>query len=337
MKRWVVIYALSGLLFLSFMSLGRWIDLKNKRQRKERISSPTQSLTSSQSPLLSRLAPPPFTRCTHPALDEISGWVQSKRFPKFYWVHNDSLDRARLFIVNERCTFIKEISIQGALNLDWEDLTLDREGRIYIADSGNNFQWRQDLVIYQVQEPDLSQSILPSSLSVVKKYPYRFPHQTRFPPLDLSKRCLDSEALFKRGEALYLLTKCFSGGQTSIYRLDLKPSKSNSSSPSLLEWVQDLDVGSSLPPYAHRVTGADFDEQTQRLAVVTYQSLHLFTLLPNSSYFKPLTHVLLAPSIFRQVEALAWKGQSTLILANEQRDVFQLTVKNGDIIQSPSP
>ena len=334
MKRENLIYLIIISIVCLFFVIGRRIDIHKKRQKETQIKS-KKSVSH-----LSR-----FTRCTHPALDEISGWSQSIRFPSLYWVHNDSFDRARLFVVNQECTVLKEFAVPQALNIDWEDLTLDRQGWIYVADSGNNFHWRSDLTLYLIQEPNLSSlltsssSTLPSSLSLHKKIPFRFPSQTRFPPSELKKRCFDSEALFKIKKDLYLLTKCFYGGQSSIYRLPSPHFHSQSSSPLTLEWIQNIKVGVHLPPFAYRVTGADYHEPTQRLIVLTYHNISLFSVhFDLTSAHPTFTHqgsFPLSPALHRQAEAISWKDAQTILVANEQRDVFQIKVS--DIIQSPVP
>ena len=160
---------------------------------------------------------------------EISGIARHLSRPRQYWAHNDSLDQARLFLVSHRGVLISEHhppQSQRAYvsNIDWEDLTAtphdlyDGPHVLYVADSGNNFHWRDDLKIYAFSEPQNEEA----ALSLVSIYPYRFPHQRRHPPrsYDWQKgRCLDSEALFWwRGE-IFLIGKCVFGGPTLLWRL----------------------------------------------------------------------------------------------------------------------
>lgn len=347
----------TAVLSLIFFFMGaRWMDRNHQRSSLSSSSSNSDLTLISTSippfrlshlkkhPSLSSLLRPPILQrkiqCTHPALDEISGWSHSLRFKGFHWIHNDSLDQARLFLVNTDCKVLQEVKTPQATNIDWEDLTLDRQGRIYVADSGNNFNWRSKLTLYVFQEPQLtpqsSQSFF-SSISLLKKIDFQFPHQPRYPPQNLEKRCYDSEALFMINSDLYLLTKCFYGGQTSVYRL---PNPLASSSSLLtLEWIQDLPVGLKLPPFAYRVTAAEYLSKTQTLAVLSYQSIVLFSVTFDSTSSKPIFHPThffpLNPRQYRQVEAISWLDPHTLILANEQRDVF--FIKMSDISQSLTP
>ena len=46
------------------------------------------------------------------------------------------------------------VRIENARNYDWEDISSDPEGRLYIGDIGNNDSARRNLAIYVVDEPD---------------------------------------------------------------------------------------------------------------------------------------------------------------------------------------
>lgn len=69
------------------------------------------------------------------------------------WTIEDSRNRNVLYGVNEHGTLIKEIEISNAKNIDWEDLTSDTYGNIYIGDFGNNKKERDHFTIYKVTDP----------------------------------------------------------------------------------------------------------------------------------------------------------------------------------------
>ena len=67
-------------------------------------------------------------------IDETSGL---EFFKDTFLTHNDSGGKASLYAFNEAGIILKEYSIMGAENIDWEDIAQD-ENYIYISDTGNN-------------------------------------------------------------------------------------------------------------------------------------------------------------------------------------------------------
>lgn len=261
-----------------------------------------------------------------PPLHEISGLVQSKRHSGVFWAHNDSLDQARLFAINEAGELLGEHLVPQATNVDWEDITMGEDGVIYVADSGNNFHWRSDLMIYGLREPKDPRRPHPKGIEVIERYMYRYPTQERFPPLDTEERCFDAEALFYRRGELYLIGKCFWGDRAPLFWLPRTPS-------STLVHLNTFKMGDRLPPFAYRVTGVDYQEETDRLAILTYRTITLYELsdapatAQNPSLiqsFHEIKRVNLIPHLHKQVEAIAWKTSSSLIIGNEQRGLFHI-------------
>lgn len=72
------------------------------------------------------------------------------------WVIQDAGNNNHLYGLNLKGQIIKDITITNAKNTDWEDLTSDGEGNIYIGDFGNNSKKRSKFTIYKVLQPDTS-------------------------------------------------------------------------------------------------------------------------------------------------------------------------------------
>ena len=81
-------------------------------------------------------------------------------------------------------------------NTDWEDLTHDNNGNLYIGEFGNNANKRRDLkiYIYNLRTQDLD-SIL-----------YAYPDQTQFPPAP-EYRNFDMEGFFWHQDRLHIFSK----------------------------------------------------------------------------------------------------------------------------------
>ena len=67
------------------------------------------------------------------------------------WTIEDAGNKNYLFGLNHKGKIKKKIKITNVKNIDWEDLTSDDTGNIYIGDFGNNSKKRKNLAIYKVK------------------------------------------------------------------------------------------------------------------------------------------------------------------------------------------
>ena len=99
-----------------------------------------------------------YKRIDKPARDEVSGIVKDPRFDNVLWVHGDSGTKNRIYAINIDGELLpdedsKGVKIKGVKNKDWEDLAIDEEGNIIIADIGNNCSCRKDQSLIIVNNP----------------------------------------------------------------------------------------------------------------------------------------------------------------------------------------
>ncbi|MFL0353862.1 hypothetical protein [Xanthomarina sp. GH4-25] len=87
------------------------------------------------------------------SLTEVSA-AEKTPFSTLIWVIEDSRNKNTLFGVNESGEVVKELHITNAVNNDWEDLTSDSFGNIYIGDFGNNKKKQKTYTIYKVKKPN---------------------------------------------------------------------------------------------------------------------------------------------------------------------------------------
>ena len=265
----------------------------------------------------------------HEALDEVSGLVKSER-GDFYWVHNDSGDSARLFAIDAAGTPLvpswKGVApedwpghaIEHASNMDWEAIAL-ADGVLYIADVGNNGNARRDLGVYVVNEPDPTAV---QRMKALKHLPIRYPDQRQHPG-DVWH--FDCEAIFVADGKLYFITKHRQPRRISewepgakLYRLDTDYTD-RENVLTLIGQRDDVTV----------VTGADISPDGTQLAVATYVALWIFERpASGDNWFDGKARKLDLPreSWNRQLEAVAWQNESTLLLINERRDIMQASL-----------
>lgn len=272
-------------------------------------------------------------------INEMSGIVKSGKYRDLYWVHNDSGDKPRFFAVRGDGKVVtpptgtqgyEGIRVESARNSDWEDIARDRD-TLYLSDMGNNGNARQDLGIYAVKEPD------PTKVTSVKLkafYPIAYPDQKEFPPSGF--RPFDCEAIFTLRGKVYFVTKhrlnsLIPGTSAGLYRLDTRFTDRKNV-------LTKLDEHPNLGGW---VTGADVSPDGKTVAVLTQapeQSVWLFDARAKGDKFltqgKPRRIVFTGA---KQCEAVAFADNGTLLVTNEQRDIYRFKVADAKLVKSPAP
>jgi hypothetical protein len=94
---------------------------------------------------------------TGSALGEVSGMAASRTNPGLLWVHNDSGDAARLYLVGEDLAVRTVLDLPGVFALDWEAMAAGpgRAGEpwLWVADTGDNLLLRPFGEIHGIAEP----------------------------------------------------------------------------------------------------------------------------------------------------------------------------------------
>lgn len=245
-------------------------------------------------------------------VNESSGLARSAT-PGVFWTINDSGDQARIFAIDSKgklLTSEQGIAIEGARNIDWEDITTDFNGNLLIGDVGNNNNRRKDLMIYQVPEPaQFTSAIMP----VAEAWPVHYPEQYEFPPVLNNYDC---EALFVASGQVYALTKHRADFLATLYRLDALTEETSNG----MQIICRANLRGA-------VTAAASWNNGERVAVLTYGGVWVFSppeadgarLFNGDILWLPLRGT-------GQCEAVAFIDRETLIITNEQRDVYHVPV-----------
>lgn len=152
-------------------------------------------------------------------LNEVSGLVQLKE--NTVWAIEDGGNPDNIYKIDFKGRVLSTFKVKNAKNQDWEDLTKDRKNNVYIADTGNNYNDRKDLVIYKIPDPEIEKG---DKIDAVK-IKFSYPEQKEFPAKKSDLR-YDTEAIFHANDKLYLVTRNRSNpfdGVALIYTLpDIK-------------------------------------------------------------------------------------------------------------------
>jgi hypothetical protein len=79
--------------------------------------------------------------------------IEMTKDSNLFWVIEDAGNKNNLYGLDVKGDIIKDIDIDNIQNIDWEDLTSDDDGNIYIGDFGNNSKKRENFAIYKVSHP----------------------------------------------------------------------------------------------------------------------------------------------------------------------------------------
>ncbi len=143
-------------------------------------------------------------------LKEVSGMVGASEHLNHFWVHNDSGDKAVLYRVNNALEILQEVLIEGAQNIDWEDIAIGKykgERTLFIGDIGDNRALRKTISVYLINEPKPHEN----KVSVTRKIDMQYQDGAR-----------DAEALLydANAEELVIVTKRDVPSRVYSYALD---------------------------------------------------------------------------------------------------------------------
>ena len=168
--------------------------------------------------------------------------------------HNDSGGEPSLYVFNEMGEVIETIGLNKnpdfeIENNDWEDITNDNE-YLFVADTGNNFGNRDNLNIIRVSKGTdfMVDGIIKISYSDQESF---FPRP---------KHKYDAEAIIVIEDKIALFSKDRENLNTDLYLVD-----KNQNGSQILTSEVSYNVNTL-------ITGGDFDEDRNLLALVSYNS-----------------------------------------------------------------
>ncbi|WP_345005757.1 hypothetical protein [Snuella lapsa] len=237
-------------------------------------------------------------------LKEVSG-TETTPSSDLIWMLNDSGNAPVLFGTDHKGTIVKELKI-NAKNKDWEELTSDPEGNLYIGDFGNNSNKRKDLHILIVRSDSLNNA----QKTDVERIRFRYPDQKKFPPKN-KNFFYDCEAMIHFKDSLYLFTKSHAkgnAGHTSLYSLPAKTGEYVARLKGSFNTGQDTDC---------KVTAADISSDGKQMILLTESAVWLFTNFKDADFFDgsvtklPFHHT-------SQKEGACFKDDNTLYITDEK-------------------
>lgn len=246
-------------------------------------------------------------------LQEVSGMHYAT--DETFWVVEDSGNKSELYQLDTEGTLLHTLVITDVKNKDWEDLTHDEEGNLYIGDFGNNKNHRKDLRIIKVNQQDL----IKKEAKAAGIISFDYPEQKDFPP---QKTALfyDAESFFLFEGYFYIFTKNRSAGfdgSALVYKI-----------PNQIGHHQAEKIGTfmSCNLYKHcALTSASISPDKKTIALLSHSKIWLIenfnthNILEGEITSYNLNHV-------SQKESITFKNNNTVFLADEVKK------KNGGFI-----
>nr|WP_315223298.1 hypothetical protein [uncultured Flavobacterium sp.] len=239
-------------------------------------------------------------------LKEVSGITY---FPETNLIYTleDSGNANEIYAINAEGKLDKKIAITNATNVDWEDITKDKDENIYIGDFGNNDNERQDLCIYKVNKNQLNSENATAEYKVL----FSYPEQKEFPP-NKKELFFDVEGFFEYHNYFYLFTKNRSknfDGTAFIYKI-----------PNAAGTQKAVKIGEfkTCNNYNHCVlTSATISPDGKKVALLSHDKIVLFENFPGDLFHKG-TQKEIQLNHFSQKEAIVFKDNFTLLIADEK-------------------
>ena len=216
-----------------------------------------------------------------------------------YYTHNDAGNEAVLFKVNAKGQVQASLPVAGAENIDWEDLTRDSEGNIYIADTGDNDNERKKLTIYKLAKGD------PENVSLIT-----FTYSDRQVGKNAKVRpAYDCEAIFWYRSKLYLVTKDREKAlEARIYELADTPGEHEA-------------IPVAHYPVKAAITAADISPDGKTLMLLSVGKVHLFQVAGNNFFGSDMVTRSLGK--VGQTEGAVFTGNHSLAISSENGGLYR--------------
>lgn len=212
-----------------------------------------------------------------PDVSEISGMARSQRRDDLLWVVNDSHNPNRIYALGMNGRVLAGFTVQGAQNLDWEDLTsfeLDGKAYLAIADTGDNGGLRPHVELIVLEEPEVRPGAYRDTIRPAWRMRIRWPDG----PRDCEAVVVDAP----RGEVLLMSKKRV---PAQLFRVPLMATRGRRS---LL--AQQIGVAGTIPQpdrgeldthpqsgrYRAHVTSMALSPGGRDLVVLTYRDAYRF-------------------------------------------------------------
>jgi hypothetical protein len=221
---------------------------------------------------------------TDPRIGESSGLAASTMHPGVLYTHNDQGHDTEVFAVGTEGDTRAVLDLPGANAVDLEDIAVTPDGRIWLADTGDNEQRRSSVSVFVTDEPA---ALADASLSWTQ---YRFRYED-------GSRNAEALLVHPQTQQVYVVSK--EGRAGSIYAAPESPS------------TEEVNVLRKVADSPANITAGAFSPDGTRLAMRNYANAFVYTDIGTSPW------VLRVPDS-RQGESLTFALDGSAILVGSE-------------------
>lgn len=207
------------------------------------------------------------------------------------WTIEDRGNGPVLYGLDTSASLEKVLTITNAKNHDWEDLTSDKQGNLYIGDFGNNHHNREKFSIYKINHPENASSEIEA-----ERIQFQLPEK---------HKSEDFEAFFIWDEHFYIFSKSHKKGI-----LIKVPNKKGMHTAEIVAKF-DLDAKHK------RITSADISEDGQQVVLLNHDKLFLLTDFKDDNFFEGKIKIIDFEHD-SQKEGIVFSDSETVLISDEK-------------------
>ncbi|WP_426276100.1 hypothetical protein ACN9MN_14685 [Chryseobacterium sp. S-02] len=239
-------------------------------------------------------------------LKEVSGIALSQD-KQTIWVIEDQGNKNVVYGLDMQGNLLKDVLVENAENNDWEDITKDTQGNIYLGDFGNNDNNRQNLSILKLDLKTPSQA----TTKVIQTTKFHYEGQTEFPPKK-SNWLYDCEAFVEMDGNFYLFTKNRSKGFDGTFLVFRVPNKEGDFEAKL---IGKLKLNGKYSDAA--ITSAAINSTKDKIVLLNHKNIHVLSGFSVND-FNTAKIQKISLNHNSQKEAVVFLDDKTLLIADEK-------------------
>jgi hypothetical protein len=216
--------------------------------------------------------------------------LQMTRTSNDLWIIEDAGNTNTLYAIDSLGKLTKEITIENAKNKDWEDLTTDSIGNIYIGDFGNNSKKRNKFTILKIEKDSIKRKT-----AIAKFINFKLPKTTK------SK---DFEGFFLHQGFFYI----FSKEHKKFITLKVPNEIGTHTATIISEYKFEGNQ--------NRITGADISPDGKTVVLLNHEKLWKLTNFKANQFFSGKVESIPFNNS-SQKEGICFKSNSEVYIADE--------------------